>query len=177
VDFPDAFERPNYRFNYSYWFPWLKQEEDTIASWKSDGSLQMVLKENTLYAKNKGREHHIPITRIAHIDMQFKRLVLPIITGGIVAPLAMISLFSGVLDQWVAAGLLLTGGMLAYYGYTGAYQVQIIFTNSLRLTFFVDEDSKGVRDFLAKVKDRLFLAKRGFYQKEKPLTRWESVTT
>ena len=96
------------------------------------------------------------------MNLSFKRLVLPIITGGIVAPLAMVSIFSGVVDQWVAAGLLFVGVMLAYYGFSGAFQVEVSFINSLKMTFFMDEESRMVKQFISRVNDHLYLQRNTF---------------
>ena len=173
VDFPSGFEKPDYRYNYSYWFTWLNQKEDILKNWRS-GSQRMVLKENTLYIKDKGREHQIPLQRIAAAEILYKRLILPIITGGIVAPLALISIFSGVLDPWIAAGLLFVGIMLGYYGYTGAYQVQITFTNSLKLAFFIEDDTRDIREFVARI-NRTVHAKKSWPLFTRPIATKKPV--
>ncbi len=153
---PDAFEFTRYKVNHSYWYSWLQQDEDQLAEIRLSRSQHFILREHTLYLKYKGREHGIPLNKIAQVELSFKRLILPIITGGIVGPLSVISIYSGVMDPWISAGLLLVGGMLAYYGFTGAFQFQITFVNGLHFSVFVDEDSPAIKQFVNQVAERLY---------------------
>jgi hypothetical protein len=151
---------PQYTYNYTHYYTWLQQQENTIATFymNSNSSLQLTNKNLSIHYKNRYGEQFsksLPISKINSIETQFKRLLFPLVIGGIFAPLALVGAFLGTIHFWIGITIGLLGLSLIYYGWLGSYQLKITAFQVQQFNYFVDFKSKNLDYFIAQTQELL----------------------
>ena len=151
----------SFSYHYTYYYPWLKQQEDTIAEFaiNANSNLQLTNKTLSIHYKNKYGEQFtksLPLNKVNSIEMQFKRLLFPLIIGGIFAPLAFFAAFLGTVHFWIGITIGLLGLSLIYYGWLGSYQLKINAFHAQQFNYFVDFKTKNL-DYFIEQTQRLLL--------------------
>ena len=99
----------------------------------------------------------VPLNKINSIDANFQRLLFPLIIGGIVAPLALVGALLSVIHFWIGMAMTLSGLLLIYYGWVGAYQLKITAFQDQQLSYFVDFKTQKLENFIQETKKLLDL--------------------
>lgn len=99
----------------------------------------------------------MPLGKVNNIDATFQRLLLPLIIGGIVAPLALVSALAGAIHFWIGMAMTLSGLSLVYYGWQGAYQLKITLFQHQQYTHFIDLKTKNLENFIQETQRLLAL--------------------
>ena len=122
----------------TYNYPWVKRESTFLRQCHFDlsGIMRLTDQEISVYESNKW--HHFPIQRLKNLGIEHKHFILPLILGGMIAPLALVSALSGLFQFWISMALVITGLMLFYYGIQGAHQVSLTLRGS-EFKFFIDD--------------------------------------
>ena len=106
------------------------------------------LSKDNLFVKNKGILSHFPLDSIMNISFKQKILLMPIIFGGIMAPLALIALFNGLYSVWLMLSLMMGGLALLYYGIEGGNTLSVQ-TNVKEYDFFLRSVSPNLKSFVS----------------------------
>ncbi len=101
----------------------------------------------------------VPLDRVKKAALEFKKLMLPLVIGGISVPLAFVALYSNILGLWAGVALVFAGAMLFYMGIRGGYQL-VFELEGNSLTYFTDEAPSGARQFAAQVNHQVYLLKQ-----------------
>ncbi len=96
---------------------------------------------------NTGRIHSFELDHILQIDFKRKLLLLPLISGGVLAPLALIALLNDLFHIWVMLILFMSGALLIYYGFEGRNTLSIK-TNLKEFDFFINSASQNLQAFV-----------------------------
>jgi hypothetical protein len=74
--------------------------------------------------------------------------MLPILTGGIVAPLSLLAVFLHILAPFLGFSIFLVGLMMLYYGYRGTYQLVFHTHHQITISLFVDDYTDAIGKFV-----------------------------
>lgn len=94
-----------------------------------------------------GRIYSYELNQIVRLSFQQKLLLLPLIFGGILAPLSLIALINDLLDTWTMLISFMVGSLLIYYGLEGRKTFSIL-TQVKEYDFFVNTVSKNIKAFI-----------------------------
>jgi len=133
--------------SYTFHYNWINLQENQLAHCDFSRHGFMELYEHRLFVNKSRRAYSFPLRSLKELSVHFRYFIIPMITGGIVAPLALVGIFNNIFASWTGLIMLFTGIMLFYYGYKGAYQV-VIESHSTSLSFFVDEKSEELGQFV-----------------------------
>lgn len=136
-----------YAYHYSYYFDWLRQRESMVAECTLNNNSHLLLTNKALRIKTMHKSWGesvkiMPLSNINSIDAHFQRLLLPLIIGGIFAPLALVAALLSAIHFWIGMAMTLSGLSLIYYGWSGAYQLKITLFHSQQQSYFVDLKTK-----------------------------------
>jgi len=110
---------------------------------EGDEKNKALLTADKLYIIHRKRPFEFELANIKGFSFNVRKLMAPLITGGVTASLSFVALFKDVFDPYVVAFTLTTGLLLFYYGWTG----QLVFTVSTRIKDY-DFSIPGITDNL-----------------------------
>ncbi len=140
-------EAPQYYYSYTWQYDWIHLKENIVAECQLDSGHTFKMTNRKLYLYNGKRRKRWHMRQIQQFDLQFKRLMFPLILGGVTAPLALVALISGFIGMWTGIAILIVGLLLMMYGYRGGYQFIVHFDGDA-LTLFIDERTPPVQHFV-----------------------------
>ncbi len=130
----------------------LSTEEEIIAKCYvgSDGDERNVcyLSKTSLHLNINNHLSSFFVQWISDISLKRKKYLMPIVIGGIVAPLAALGLFQYYLNPWLMMGILLVSLLSIYYGYEGGLALCVV-TPIKEYDFFIKTATPNLKAFLA----------------------------
>lgn len=140
-----------YYYSYSYLYNWIKIEENDDLLHQFDN--YFFLKLTTLFFEICLPNKHRKFERktIKAITLKKKKLILPLLVGGIIGPLSLVAANIGNISLFTGLSLFLGSSLLFYFGFIGNYQLQIKFINGTENQFFIDMESVDLQYFIHKV--------------------------
>jgi len=132
--------------NYSYYYDWLKQNESILDRCQANKSLRFEISSKAFIVHKSEQVRRFSFKKIKKIDYQFKRLMFPLLLGGILSPLSALATFNNLLDFWLGTGIMIISFLLFYQGWQGGYQV-VLFFSGYQISFFTEEPTKEMNDF------------------------------
>jgi hypothetical protein len=152
---PRISSRQAYTCHYSYYYSWLKQKENVEANCRLSAQNYLLLTNKRLLVFYEQKRRNISLKQINSIELHFKRLMLPLLLGGIVAPLSAAGLFNGSLGPLMGISLIISGILLCYYGWMGTWQLRLGLNGNYFLHYFTDEQSPRLRLFIETLNQKL----------------------
>jgi len=143
-------ETPHYFYHYSWEYDWVKVEENIITECYLESGHRLKLTNRRVYVKHKNYNKYWDLKSLISIDITFKRLMLPLVIGGISAPLSFVALVSRFLPLWTGLAILFIGILLMVYGYRGSYQLLMQMSGS-SFSIFLDDKTQPVIRFINEV--------------------------
>jgi hypothetical protein len=141
----------NYFYSYSAYYAWLKQEESPLASCQLSRNSSVSVSPKTISIKQPYLNRRFQLRKVEGIRGGFKRLMLPLILGGIIFPLSLIATYLGILNFWMGNAIFLTSAALFYQGWQGSYQMTVQFAH-YEVNYFADsEQEKAVSQFIERI--------------------------
>jgi hypothetical protein len=141
--------------DYTFYFNWLQQTEDVLAECQLSGKEAMQLTNKHLHIDLGHRQKALPLNQLQNLELVFKRLMFPLLVGGIVAPISLVALLNGLLAPLIGIGLSSVGLSLLYYGWVGTYQIRINLKSATFLAYFADSKTAQIERFIEKINRRL----------------------
>ncbi|NLR92920.1 MULTISPECIES: hypothetical protein [Flammeovirga] len=149
-------EEKQYYYSYSYLYNWIKIKEnnDLVFTFDEDS----LMKLTTIFFEVKLPNTHRKFERkqIKSLSVKKKKLILPLLLGGIVAPLSVIAAASYSLSMLTGLSLFLGSAFLFYYGYVGNYQIEVKFFNGTQNQFFVDGNVSDLQKFIVDCHQQIY---------------------
>lgn len=140
----------NMQVSYSHYYDWLKQHETTLVSSTLTNTHSLELTNKHLIVKQPNKKLHYPLHTVSKINLAFKRLLLPIIGGGISTPLFTVALWNHLLHFWFGIGIIMAGLSLLYYGWLGTHQLSIQI-NENQVHYFADQKTPELEKLVSQV--------------------------
>lgn len=86
---------------------------------ENDNNNRCLLTETTLFITGKGKTIQYPIAEIALLSINRRKMMLPLITGGIFSPLSVLAIVKNLFVPWAILSWLLLNLLLLYFGWQG----------------------------------------------------------
>jgi len=112
-----------------------------------DAQNKILLGDHELIIIQKGKSHQFELNLIKEINFNDRKLLLPLVAGGILAPLSFIGIIENSLDPWLLLIIFFVGLISFYYGWRGITTITIdIFFNEQ--DFPLHQISQNLRVFV-----------------------------
>lgn len=144
-----------WRYYYTYYYPWLRQHENIISDYHTDGGQHLSLTAKRLLVEAKSLRRDLPLQKIKGLTLQFRRLTFPLIVGAIVGSFAALATYKSILGYWIGTSLTISGFILAYYGWLGSWQINVELTGEHTLRYFTDRRTNRLDEFVNTVNRQL----------------------
>lgn len=143
----------------------------------NDDQNKCALTQDHLYVTRKGKHHAFELDQITKITFKQKKLLFPLVLGGVVGSLFLIAGFNFLVNIWIALIIGLAGMLLFYYGWVGS-QTLAIHTKIKEYDIFIDEVTSPLQAFVAIVNDNFILGKNKNITYYLPLSKasWQKAT-
>jgi hypothetical protein len=137
----------SYHYDYSFRYNWINLPQNKPQIYRFDLNSFLELNDTKLVIRRKRNVQTYYLHRISGVKIEFKRLIFPLITGGIAFPFAILAVYSGVLSFWLGITTAFLGAAMCYYGYLGEHQLIIIIDN-IPLTLFLEYKNDNILTFI-----------------------------
>lgn len=123
-----------------------------------DEQNKCTLTSERLYVVRKGKHYSFELDEITQVAFKQKKLLFPLILGGVVGSLFLIAGFNFLINIWLALIIGLAGMLLFYYGWVGS-QTLVIHTKVKEFDIFIDQITSPLKAFVAMVNEYFILGK------------------
>ncbi len=137
--------------NASYNPFWIAFPEQEQATTQTDLISRWTLTDKTLIYKRERKQKRFILSQVAKIELHYKRLMFPLLLGGIGGSFSVVASMKGSLNLWIGMGLGAVGLLLFYYGLKGRYQLEIYMKNNAIHSFFIEDKGKNWDSFFKKL--------------------------
>lgn len=114
----------------------------------ADDKNKALISNEELLVIRKHKKHVFSLETISHIKTENKKLLFPLIAGGIITPFAFLSYFINLFLPWIHLVAVLLGMLLFYLGWNGKSVLTIRFKNGDELHFFLPSISRNLLAFI-----------------------------
>lgn len=130
-----------YDYSFNHW--WVNMHETELGILKIGRSRRLELTNRYLRVySSSGQVKKFFLPKVINIQFEHKKIILPIIIGGITGPLSIVGLSRYVLTPFTGIIMVMCGFLLLYYGLQGSSQL-IIETHGSKTSFFLEENNKN----------------------------------
>ncbi len=116
------------------------------------------LSNEHVYIKRKGKSYSFELDQVNALLFKQKRLLFPLVVGGITGSLFLIAGFNFLINIWVAMIVGMAGMLLFYYGWIGSKTITIA-TKLKEYDIFINEPTPQLEGFVAMVNEYFTLGK------------------
>lgn len=111
--------------------------------------------ENEVFVlEEKGKEKmEIHLSEIHAAAFVYNKLILWLVIGGTVAPLAGVGFIKSILNPWVALAFIVGGILTFYYGWQGRSMLQITYGIHKKIVVGVDDNARKWHAFIAALRE------------------------
>ena len=120
----------------------------------SDERNKCLLTAKHLIVVRRGKPYSFPLLSIQKIGFDHRRVLLPLIAGGIAAPFSLVAIFTRVGDPWLLLPLFFMGLFSIYWGWLG-YPALIVQDSLREHDFQLNYISQNLRAFTAFANDMM----------------------
>ncbi len=113
-----------YIYSYTDALKWLRTPENELLR-SEIGEQKLVLTNKRLYWTDEIKKYSFWLGELSAITIKFRRLMLPLVFGGIAGPLFMVAMLKGILVWWLGFSLSFFGFLLFAKGLQGRHQLEI----------------------------------------------------
>jgi hypothetical protein len=145
------FLTPSFRPN------WVRIPENTLFCAK-ESLFEIQLSDQKLTLIDKSRElpskRAFALSDLRSLQWQFKRLLLPLVLGSVLASLSFVALLKGLVMNHFGVILTLVFGIWAYYGWQGRFFLEIVKKNGERVLLafpYLNKSKKAIEEVQKKL--------------------------
>ncbi len=141
-----------------------------------DAQNKCVLTQDHLYVTRKGKQNAFELDQITQVLIKQKKLLFPLVLGGVVGSLFLIAGFNFLVNIWIAMIIGLAGMLLFYYGWVGS-RTLTIYTKVKEYDIFIDQETSPLQAFMSMVNDHFILGKNKTIKYYLPLAKdkWQQA--
>lgn len=114
---------------------------------EGDAENKCTLSRNELKITRKARLFSFPVSQIKAVSLENKKLLLPVIVGGILSPLMLLAIYENMFSPIILLLLFFTGLFMLYYGWSGAMALIILTTDRVH-HIFLSNDTEHLTRFI-----------------------------
>lgn len=131
-------QAPQYHYSYSYQYPWVRLPENLIDSCAFNAQEGIRLTSRRLEIHQKHLTRIVELHRLRSLSLHFRRLMLPILVGGVMAPITIVAISARIMSSGVGLAVCVLCLLLIYYGYRGRHQLMLHLQGSEQSIFLDD---------------------------------------
>jgi len=113
-----------------------------------DNKNKILISDEELLVIHKNQKHLFPLNNVKKLETQNKKLLFPLIAGGIITPFAFLSYFVNLFLPWIHLISIMLGSLLFYIGWNGTSTLTIISKNGEELNFYLPSISRNLLAFI-----------------------------
>ncbi len=115
---------------------------------EGDAKNKCTLTRDEFLITRKARLYHYPVSQIQTVYLEKRKLLLPVIVGGILSPLSLLAIYENMFPPGILLPLFFAGLFMLYYGWSGAMAL-IIQTSARVYYIFMPNDTDHLTRFIA----------------------------
>jgi hypothetical protein len=115
---------------------------------EGDQKSMALLSDSGLLVIYKGKRHLFHTENLKECRAEDKKLLFPLIVGGIMAPFAFLSFLIHPMQPWIHFVSIVTGLILLYHGWTGKPAMVILLKNKEEVIFYLSSISMNLQAFM-----------------------------
>ena len=150
--------RRNYSYDYTYQYDWVDLKENTLVTCKADKNTSFHLGTKKLSITKNNKTEYFYLKDIRNVSLELKKMILPILLGGTIAPLTFLDILKTGNNTWWAISIAFGALLSLYYGWRGRYQLKISLDYAEH-HFFVKNKNVCWEELIKKLKEQIVLKK------------------
>lgn len=115
---------------------------------EGDDKNKAMISDEKLMVIQKGGKRSWDLNTISMLKTENKKLLFPLILGGIISPLAFLSFFANLFHPWFHLLTIMGGLFLLYFGWVGKSVLTIVFRNNNELNYYLSSISHNLSAFI-----------------------------
>lgn len=115
---------------------------------EGDNDNKIYISADQLLVIRKQKRRTFLLSELAALKTETKKMLFPLITGGILTPFSFLSFFVNLSLPWLHLISILGGMLLFYLGWTGKTVLTLAFKNGEELNFYLPSISKNLEAFI-----------------------------
>jgi hypothetical protein len=126
---------------------------------EGDEKNKVLLSTEKLYVVHRRRIHEYELENIKDLGFNHRKIMMPLIVGGIMASLSMVAIFKDVFNPYIVMSMVMAGLGLFYFGWTG----QLFFTVTTKIKdydFSIPAPTENLKAFIEFILDAGLLGRR-----------------
>lgn len=128
-------------------YDWVRVPEKLLATCDCGTDVQLELSDQKLVIVRPRRRDEFLLRNIRQVQLSFRRLLFPMVVGGIFAPLGVVAYFYRYMATWPGLAMVIVSIMLFVYGLRGTCQVSV-HHHSAVVNLFADEEHPRLRQLV-----------------------------
>lgn len=114
----------------------------------TDNKNKVLISDDQICIIYRNRKNVLPLASIRQLRTGHKKMLLPLILGGIITPFAFLSYFVNMFHPWIHLISVLIGLLLFYLGWNGRSAFILVFRNGDELLHYLPSISKNLDAFI-----------------------------
>ena len=115
---------------------------------EGDNKNKVMISDDQLLVIQKNQKHIFLLANIKVLQTEDKKLLFPLILGGIITPFAFLSYFVNLFNPWLHLFLIMGGLLLLYIGWTGKPSFTIVLKNGDERNYYLPLISNNLLAFI-----------------------------
>ena len=125
----------------------------------------MYISEDQLLVIRNSKRSVFSLNSLSGLRIETKKMLFPLIMGGIITPFAFLSFFVNLFMPWIHLVSVLVGLLLFYIGWAGKHALTIVYLNGDEKNYYLPSISKNVEAFIEFAYDVLRRDSKSIYSK------------
>ncbi|KXX67702.1 hypothetical protein [Flammeovirga sp. SJP92] len=146
-----------YYYSYSYQYNWVKMEENEDLKYELDSYFFLKLSSFFLEISLPTTHRKFERKMIQSVALKKKKLILPLLVGGIVGPLSLVAANIGSVSLFTGLSLFLGASLLFYFGFVGNFQLEVKFKNGTQNQFFIEVEKTDIQYFIQQINTEIVM--------------------
>ena len=115
---------------------------------EDDNKNKIMISSDQLLVIRKNHKKLLSLKSLSLLKSENKKLLFPLIIGGIITPFSFLSYFTNLFLPWIHLVSILGGLFLFYIGWMGQSAFTIVFKNGEELNYYLPSISKNLQAFI-----------------------------
>ncbi len=130
------------------YFDWEKAKAFVYLLSEGDDDNKLAITDELLLVNHNKQKSLFLLSQIVHLKAENKKMLFPLIVGGIITPFAFLSYFTNMFLPWIHLVSMLAGMFLFYVGWSGKSSLTILLKNRGEENFYLQSISRNLWAFI-----------------------------
>jgi len=130
------------------YFDWEKAKAFVYLLSEGDDGNKLAITDELLLVNHNKHKSLFLLSQIVHVKAENKKMLFPLIVGGIITPFAFLSYFTNMFLPWIHLVFMLAGMFLFYVGWSGKSSLTILLKNGGEENFYLQSISRNLWAFI-----------------------------